>query len=96
MGEWETESPYQVLGLEQGPGSNEAEIRKAYRLLALKKHPDKNPDNPHAAAEFDRIQKAYDVLTDKAARKALDGLEKCVRIGETLPTIGTWRLYVLY
>lgn len=50
---------------------------QAYRLLALKKHPDKNPDNPNAAAEFDRIQKAYDILTDKKAKKALDSLEKC-------------------
>jgi DnaJ-class molecular chaperone len=44
--------------------------------LALKKHPDKNPGNPNAAVEFDRIQKAYELLGDKKARQALDALQK--------------------
>jgi curved DNA-binding protein CbpA len=45
---------------------------QAYRKLALKKHPDKNPDNPKAAEDFNEIQKAYELLCDKEARSALD------------------------
>ena len=49
---------------------------QAYRLLALKKHPDKQPNNPNAAAEFHPIQRAFDVLTDSKARAALDDLHR--------------------
>lgn len=45
-------------------------------LQALVKHPDKNPDNPNAAAEFAALQSAYAILTDAEARKALDSLLK--------------------
>lgn len=38
----------------------------------MKKHPDKNPNNPNAAAEFALLQKSYDILCDKDARSALD------------------------
>lgn len=40
------------------------QIKKAYRKKALKCHPDKNPDNPEAAAEFDQLQKILEVLLD--------------------------------
>lgn len=49
---------------------------QAYRKLALVKHPDKNPDNPKAADEFQQLQRAYDLLCDKEARAALDQLLK--------------------
>ena len=49
---------------------------QAYRRLALIKHPDKNPDNPKAADEFQALQRAYDLLCDKEARAALDNLLK--------------------
>lgn len=45
-------------------------------MQALVKHPDKNRSNPNAAAEFAELQKAYDILTDAEARKALDDLLK--------------------
>lgn len=56
-----------------------AALPQAYRKLALVKHPDKNPDNPRAADEFQALQKAYELLTDKGARAALDALVRCVR-----------------
>jgi curved DNA-binding protein CbpA len=50
---------YKVLGIE--PTATSKEITKAYRLLALKYHPDKNPDKPDIVQLFHRITKAYDV-----------------------------------
>uniref|UniRef100_A0A0P4VZQ5 J domain-containing protein n=1 Tax=Scylla olivacea TaxID=85551 RepID=A0A0P4VZQ5_SCYOL len=65
---------YEILGLSLG--ANESEIKKAYRKKALKCHPDKNPDNPDAAAEFDQLQKILEVLLDAGTRKAYDKLLK--------------------
>ncbi|KAK9842308.1 hypothetical protein WJX81_005780 [Elliptochloris bilobata] len=70
------QNPYEVLQLDKELESSEADIKKAYRKLALTKHPDKQRDNPNAAAEFMLIQKAYDVLTDAAARAAWDELAR--------------------
>lgn len=54
-------SHYQLLGVEEG--ANASEIRKAYRRLALIYHPDKNPEDPEAAAEtFRRLADAYEAL----------------------------------
>ncbi|RMX67804.1 hypothetical protein DD238_000455 [Peronospora effusa] len=55
------EDPYRVLGVKRS--ATEAEIKKAYRLLALKWHPDKNLGNPEAEEQFMRIGAAYDRLT---------------------------------
>lgn len=74
----EHEDYYLILGLAPGvQGGNVisvATIRKAYRTKALVCHPDKRPDDPLAAAEFQKLQKAYDVLSDEKARKAYDDL----------------------
>ncbi|CAH0480557.1 unnamed protein product [Peronospora belbahrii] len=56
------EDPYKVLGIKRS--ASETEIKKAYRLLALKWHPDKNRDNPAAEQEFMRINAAYDTLVN--------------------------------
>lgn len=45
-----------------------SEIKKAYRKLTLKYHPDKNKDDPQATARFIMIAKAYEVLTDEDAK----------------------------
>jgi len=66
---------YQVLGLEGGgPHVLQAAIRKAYRARALVLHPDKRGNDPVAAAEFQKLQKAYEILNDEKARAAFDEL----------------------
>src|SRR5436309_12529876 len=61
---------YEVLGL--GRNASEEEIKRAYRKLAVKFHPDKNPDDPHAEEKFKELGEAYDVLMDPDKRAAYD------------------------
>lgn len=59
--------PYEVLGIETGASG--AQIKRAYRQMSLKYHPDKNPDDPEAAEKFLGVTRAHSVLTDEAARE---------------------------
>ena len=61
---------YSLLGVKRD--SNEADIKKAYRKLAKELHPDRNKDNPAAAARFNKVTQAYDLLTDKDKRARYD------------------------
>jgi molecular chaperone DnaJ len=61
---------YEVLGVEHNV--SEQEIKRAYRKLAVKFHPDKNPDDPHAEEKFKELGEAYDVLIDSDKRAAYD------------------------
>jgi len=61
---------YEVLGINRD--ASEQDIRKAYRKLAMKWHPDRNPDNPKAEDHFKEAQEAYDVLSDAQKRGAYD------------------------
>ena len=61
---------YQTLGIEKN--SSDADIKKAYRKLAMKYHPDRNPADSAAEQKFKSIQKAYAVLSDKQKRAAYD------------------------
>src|SRR5437762_10217746 len=61
---------YEVLGVARGVP--EDEIKRAYRKLAVKFHPDKNPDDPHAEEKFKELGEAYDVLIDADKRAAYD------------------------
>jgi molecular chaperone DnaJ len=61
---------YEVLGV--GRNVTEEEVKRAYRKLAVKFHPDKNPDDPHAEEKFKELGEAYDVLMDPDKRAAYD------------------------
>lgn len=68
---------YEILGIERSASSYE--IKKAYRRKALKEHPDTNRDDPEATERFQRVNKAYEVLSDEDKRKAYDRCGvKCV------------------
>ncbi len=64
------EDLYQILGVSREASKDD--IKKAHRKLALKYHPDKNPDDKKAHEKFKRIQEAYDVLSDEEKRAAYD------------------------
>ena len=61
---------YQTLGLQKN--SSDAEIKKAYRKLAMKYHPDRNPDDKTAEIKFKEAKEAYEVLSDNQKRAAYD------------------------
>jgi molecular chaperone DnaJ len=65
---------YQVLGVPEGAGADD--IKKAYRKLAKKYHPDANPNDPQAAERFKDVGEAYSVLSDDAKRKQYDAMRK--------------------
>ena len=61
---------YEVLGVNKD--ANDDEIKKAYRKLAMKFHPDRNPDNPKAEDHFKEAKEAYEILSDAKKRSAYD------------------------
>lgn len=61
---------YEVLGVARG--APEPEIKKAYRRLAMKYHPDRNPGDKTAEGKFKEAKEAYEVLTDAQKRTAYD------------------------
>src|ERR1044071_5761390 len=61
---------YEVLGV--GRNATEEDVKRAYRKLAVKFHPDKNPDDAQAEEKFKELGEAYDVLMDADKRAAYD------------------------
>ena len=61
---------YEILGVSKG--ADEKEIKKAYRKIAMKYHPDRNPDNKEAEAKFKEAAEAYEVLSDGDKRARYD------------------------
>src|SRR6266700_5487995 len=61
---------YEVLGV--GRGASEAELKAAFRKLAMKYHPDRNPTDKQCEPRFKEINEAYDVLKDGDKRAAYD------------------------
>src|SRR5512145_3010481 len=61
---------YEVLGVNRD--ASDEDIKKAYRKLAMKWHPDRNPDNPKAEERFKEAKEAYEILTDAQKRPIYD------------------------
>jgi molecular chaperone DnaJ len=75
---------YEILGVSRGAG--DAELKKAYRRLAMKYHPDRRPGDEAAAQQFKQAKEAYEVLSDPQKRAAYDqfghaGVERAARGG---------------
>jgi molecular chaperone DnaJ len=65
---------YNILGVPEGAAADD--IKKAYRKLAKKYHPDANPNDPQAADRFKEVGEAYSILSDDAKRKQYDAMRK--------------------
>ncbi|MDP3037257.1 MAG: DnaJ domain-containing protein, partial [Rhodocyclaceae bacterium] len=61
---------YEVLGVNRD--ASDDEIKKAYRRLAMKHHPDRNPDNPKSEDRFKEAKEAYEILSEPKKRQAYD------------------------
>ena len=61
---------YEVLGVERG--ASDKDIKKAYRRMAMKHHPDRNPDDKNAEESFKEVNEAFEVLSDKQKKAAYD------------------------
>lgn len=61
---------YEILGLGRDAGADE--IKKAFKKLAMKYHPDRNPDNPKAEESFKEVKEAYEILSDPQKKSAYD------------------------
>ena len=68
----EAKDYYDILGVSEEAGAKE--IKRSYRKLAQKYHPDRNPDNPAAEDRFKEVQEAYSVLSDDEKRKQYDAM----------------------
>ena len=77
---------YEILGLDKN--ASDADIKKAYRKLAVKYHPDKNPNNKDAEDKFKIINEAYSVLSDKEKKQQYDRFGKQGIGGNGGPSMG--------
>lgn len=82
--------PYEVLGVRRDASADD--IKKAYRQLAKKLHPDLNPGNAKAAAQFKDVSAAYDLLSDPDKRARFDRGEIDASGAETRPR-SSYRTY---
>jgi len=86
--EMQAKGPNHYSLLNVNRNSSPLDIKRAYKKLSLKLHPDKNPEDPDASTKFDRVKKAYDVLMDMEFREVYnkfgqDGINSNKRFDET-------------
>jgi curved DNA-binding protein CbpA len=62
---------YEILGV--APGATSEEIKKSFRNLAMKHHPDKNKNSEESRLRFMKIVEAYEILSDEHSRRSYDG-----------------------
>lgn len=65
---------YSILGIK--PNATADDIKRAYRQMVFRFHPDRNPDNPDALNKFNQVRDAYSVLSDALKRQAYDGINR--------------------
>merc|ERR1711998_625734 len=70
MNQADNEEYYQTLNINKN--STDTEIKRSYRKLAMKYHPDKNPGNQEAENKFKKISEAYEVLSDPEKKQIYD------------------------
>ncbi|HMC05308.1 MAG TPA: DnaJ domain-containing protein, partial [Actinomycetota bacterium] len=77
--EWADKDYYATLGVQKG--ASEADVKKSYRKLAQKYHPDANPGDTAAEEKFKEVSHAYDVLSDPKTRKEYDDFREMLASG---------------
>ncbi|EZG55908.1 DnaJ domain protein [Gregarina niphandrodes] len=93
-------NPWEILNITETASARD--VKKAFRTMSLKFHPDKNPNDASAAAKFVLISKAYHTLTDEVAKKNFerfgnpDGRQGLMRVGIGLPTFMLEENYQLF
>ena len=73
---------YAILGVNKNASAEE--IKKAFRKLAVKYHPDRNPENKQAEEKFKEISEAYEVLSDHEKRQKYDHILKRFSVAEKI------------
>ncbi len=84
--EWLQTDYYRALGV--SPDASPADITKAYRALARRLHPDRNPDDPGAEERFKQVSAAYDVVGDATKRKQYDEIRRLAAGGNPFAAPG--------
>ena len=73
--DWIEKDYYKALGVSKT--ASQADIKKAFRGLAKKHHPDSNENDPKSEAKFKEVSEAYDVLSDEGKRKSTTRRARC-------------------